>query len=53
MLKIDPDGTIHVPAFALPRSAAINPEARQALILGLSKPGIGLPALDDSTDGWE
>ena len=47
VVKIDPDGTIHVPAFALPMSAAISPEARQALIVGLSKPGVGLPALDD------
>jgi epsilon-lactone hydrolase len=46
MLKIDPDGTIHVPAFAFPMSAAMSPEARQALIFALSKPNIGLPSLD-------
>jgi acetyl esterase/lipase len=45
-IEVDPDGTIHVPAFDLPLSAAISPEARQSQILMMSKPGIGLPSFD-------
>jgi monoterpene epsilon-lactone hydrolase len=46
VVKVDPDGTIQVPAFALPLSAAISLEARKALTLALSQPVIGLPSLD-------
>jgi acetyl esterase/lipase len=46
-VKIDADGTIHVPAFELPLSAAISTEARQAQILAMSRPGDWQSSLAD------
>jgi monoterpene epsilon-lactone hydrolase len=45
-VKVDADGTIHVPAFALPLSAALSPQARQAQIHALTNAVAGLPSLD-------
>jgi acetyl esterase/lipase len=45
-VKVDSDGTIHVPAFALPLSVALSPQARQAQIHALANAAVGLPSLD-------
>lgn len=44
-VQIDADGTIHVPAFLLPLSAALSSEARQMQLQSLMRSGPGLPSI--------
>jgi epsilon-lactone hydrolase len=47
-LQVDPDGTVHVPAFQLPLSAALSDRARQGLAMALSRaPNVTLPLARD------
>lgn len=48
-LIVDEDGTIHVPAFRLPLSSALSPEARQMQIASL-RSSIQLPSFFDVAD---
>src|ERR1700736_2853113 len=44
-IQVDADGCIHVPAFTLPMSSALSPEARQMLIASLLRSGgLALPS---------
>jgi hypothetical protein len=43
---VDPGQNLHVTAFELPLSAAVSPEARQALIAALTQPPGDMPSLD-------
>jgi acetyl esterase/lipase len=45
-MKVDADGTIHVPAFKLPLSPCLSQEARQAQIAGLVRSTLALPTFE-------
>ena len=51
-LKVDEDGTIHVPAFKLPLSGALSPEARSTQIAGL-RSQFGLPSFENASNEEE
>jgi hypothetical protein len=46
MMKIDADGTIHVPAFKLPLSPCLSEAARQSQIGGLLRSTLAMPRLE-------
>jgi monoterpene epsilon-lactone hydrolase len=45
-MKVDADGTIHVPAFKLPLSPCLSQEARRAQIAGLVRSTLALPTFE-------
>jgi len=49
-LQVDADGTVHVPAYALPLSAALSDPSRASLAAALSHtPRMGMPRAEDFT----